>query len=214
MVSAGQSSAPTWSSATPLRIPAASPPPWRRRLHARSPAACYLPEVFTCWVNAYDGSWHAIRSRNMEGFPMWKHSIGLAAAVLSIGAAVANAQEVPALRYEVGAQVTSPYFREFSRVLGRRSEIGVGGRFTLNLNNLLAAEAQVDLYPDDKFFDYRRKIQGLFGVRAGVRKGRVGVFAKVRPGFMHVRDRGACFIPEGCGLTPPGYTDDYFGRFW
>jgi hypothetical protein len=145
---------------------------------------------------------------------MWKHLIGFAAAVLWIGAAVANAQEVPTLRYEVGAQVTSPYFREFSRVLGRRSEIGVGGRFTLNLNNLLAAEAQVDLYPDDKFFDYRRKIQGLFGVRAGVRKGRVGVFAKVRPGFMHVRDRGVCFIPEGCGLTPPGYTEDYFGRFW
>jgi hypothetical protein len=21
-------------------------------------------------------------------------------------------------------------------------------------------------------------------------------------------------IPEGCGLTPPGYTNRYFGKFW
>jgi hypothetical protein len=145
---------------------------------------------------------------------MWKHPIGFAATVLWIGAAVANAQEPPTPRYEIGAQVTSPYFREFSHVLGRRREIGVGGRFTVNLNNLLAAEAQVDLYPDDRFFDYRRKTQGLFGVRAGVRSGRVGLFGKVRPGFIHVRDRGLCAIPEGCGLTPPGYTNRYFGRFW
>lgn len=145
---------------------------------------------------------------------MWKHLIGFTTPLLWIGAAVANAQDVPPPRYEIGAQVTSPYFREFSEVLGRRSEIGGGGRFTLNLNNLLAAEAQVDLYPNDKFFDYRRKIQGLFGVRAGVRNGRVGLFGKVRPGFMHVRDRGVCAIPEGCGPTPPGYTDRYVGRFW
>jgi hypothetical protein len=146
---------------------------------------------------------------------MWKHSIGFAGIVLWIGAAVVNAQqEAPTPRYEIGAQVTSPYFREFSQVLGRRSEIGVGGRLTVNLNSLLAAEAQVDLYPDDKFFDYRRKIQGLFGVRAGVRSGRVGLFGKVRPGVIHVRDRGLCAIPEGCGLIPPGYTNRDFGSVW
>jgi hypothetical protein len=121
---------------------------------------------------------------------------------------------MPPPRCEVGAQVTALDLREFSHVLGRRSELALGGRFTVNINSLLAAEAQVDLYPDDKFFDYRRKIQGLFGVRAGVRNGRVGLFGKVRPGFMHVRDRGVCAIPEGCGPTPPGYTDRYVGRFW
>ena len=139
-----------------------------------------------------------------------KYSIGFAATILWIGAAPASAQ-VPTLRYEIGAQVGSPYLREFSHVLGRRSEIGVGGRFTLNLNKLLAAEAQVDLYPDDKFFDDRRKIQGLFGIRTGVRKGRVGLFGKIRPGFIHVRDRLQCLIPEGCAL---GVDLGHVGRFW
>jgi hypothetical protein len=52
---------------------------------------------------------------------MWKHLIGFTTPLLWIGAAVANAQEVPPPRYEIGAQVTSPYFREFSEVLEHRS---------------------------------------------------------------------------------------------
>jgi hypothetical protein len=157
-------------------------------------------------------AWHVIlHSRVWRISKVRKHSIGLAATILWIFAAAANAQEAPTPRYEIGAQVASPYLREFSHVLGRRSEISVGGRFTLNLNNLLAAEAQADLYPDDKFFDDRRKIQGLFGIRAGVRKGRVGLFGKVRPGFIHVRDRLRCFIPEGCA---PGVDLGHVGRFW
>jgi hypothetical protein len=145
---------------------------------------------------------------------MWKRVIGFGGTVLWISIAVVNAQEMPLPRYEVGAQVTGLDLREFSHVLGRRNELALGGRFTVNVNSLLATDAQVDLYPDDKFFDYRRKIQGLFGVKVGVRNSRVGFFGKVRPGFIHVRDRQLCLIPEGCGLTPPGYTDRYLGKFW
>src|SRR5919197_2018452 len=145
---------------------------------------------------------------------MWKQLTGFAGAVLWIGVSTGYAQEDPPPVHEIGAQVTLLNLREFSVVLGRRNELAVGGRFTLNLTDLIAAEAQVDLYPNDRFFDYRRKIQGLFGIKMGVRQRRVGAFGKLRPGFIHVRDRGQCAIPEGCGLTPPGYTNDYFGRFW
>lgn len=141
---------------------------------------------------------------------MWKHLIGFAAAVLLIDVAVATAQDVAIPRYEVGAQITSPFLREFSTVLGRRTEVGLGGRITMNLNKLLAAEAQLDWYPKDEFFDDRRKIQGLLGVRAGVRSARIGVFGKTRPGFIHVRDALRCFIPEGCVPGDPGRL----GRFW
>jgi hypothetical protein len=151
----------------------------------------------------------------MENLPMRNRVIGLAGIILWLsGSSIAHAQEMPLPRYEVGMQFTSPYLREFSHVLPRRSEFGVGGRFTMNLTNLIAAEAQTDVYPKDRFFDYRRKVQGLFGVRAGTRRGRVGLFGKLRPGFIHVRDRLVCAIPEGCGRHPNGWIDDYTGRFW
>lgn len=146
----------------------------------------------------------------MENFIMLTRVLVLAAAVLLTGVRAAHAQEAQAPRYAVGAHVTSLYFREFSTVLGRRSEIGVGGVFTMHVTNLFAVEAQADLYPKDKFFDDRRKIQGLFGVKTGVRNDRVGLFGKLRPGFIHVRNRLICLIPEGCGIS----EESHIGRFW
>lgn len=131
--------------------------------------------------------------------------------VLTIGVGSAVGQPVEPPRFEVGAQVGSLRFKEFSTVLGRRNEISVGGRFTVNLNRLLAAESEVGFYPNDGFFEDRKKIQGLFGVRAGVRKERVGVFAKLRPGFVHVRDRLTVCLAQVWACQP---SNDYIGRVW
>jgi hypothetical protein len=142
---------------------------------------------------------------------MRKRLLALTGTVLWFGAGMGYAQDAPGVpRYEVGAQFTSPYLREFSTVLGRRTELGLGGRFTVNLTDLLAAETQVDLYPKDEFFPDRRKIQAVFGIRAGVRKRRVGLFGKLRPGLVHVREPLRCVIPEGCSVTGPRYS----GRLW
>lgn len=69
-----------------------------------------------------------------------------------------------------------------------RTEVGVGGRFTYNLNRHLALDAEVNLFPRDfrKFttnFTGGRVTEGLFGLKAGIRKNRFGVFGKFRPGF-------------------------------
>ena len=69
-----------------------------------------------------------------------------------------------------------------------RTEVGVGGRFTFNLKRYLALEAELNVFPRDfrKFttnFTGGRMMEGLFGVKAGIRKNRFGVFGKFRPGF-------------------------------
>jgi len=68
---------------------------------------------------------------------------------------------------------------------------GIGGRLTYNFNEFLAAEATVNYFPesrvDPEFFRVRPEgkiYQGQFGVKAGKRFDRVGIFAKARPGFV------------------------------
>lgn len=70
---------------------------------------------------------------------------------------------------------------------GRRTEPGVGGRFTYNLTNNVAFEAEGNLYPrseSDLTKPSGRIFQGQFGVKAGKRFRRFGIFGKARPGFV------------------------------
>jgi len=87
-------------------------------------------------------------------------------------------------------------------VLGRRTEMAVGGRFTVNLTDHVAVDSQISIYPRDEFFPDRSKTQAVFGVKAGIRGRRVGLFGKFRPGLVYVRSPLVCFIPEGCGPAP------------
>jgi hypothetical protein len=67
------------------------------------------------------------------------------------------------------------------------SDIGGGLRFTYNLNKYLAAEAEMNYLPGSGYYNVRR-LQGQFGVKSGVRFNQVGVFGKLRPGFMRMSD--------------------------
>ena len=71
---------------------------------------------------------------------------------------------------------------------GYRSEIGFGGRFTVNLNDHLALEAETNFFPNSghsaELRATGRAVQGLFGVKAGRRWEKFGLFAKARPGFV------------------------------
>lgn len=94
-------------------------------------------------------------------------------------------------KVEVGAQFTSIIASDppvFPRSVLTRFVPGLGGRLTFNLNNHIAIEGEGNLFPrggESDTIGEGRKVQGLFGVKAGVRRNKYGLFAKARPGFMY-----------------------------
>ena len=53
-------------------------------------------------------------------------------------------------RFEVGAQCSLLNFDTFAQLSKpHRRESGVGGRFTINFNNYVGAEAQIDYFPNE-----------------------------------------------------------------
>ena len=69
---------------------------------------------------------------------------------------------------------------------------------TINLTKALAVEGELNWFPSSGFDDVRM-FQGQFGVKAGWRFKRFGLFGKVRPGFIHTkRDFQSCFIQPIC----------------
>ena len=88
--------------------------------------------------------------------------------------AVSDEEKVPT--YEIGGQLFS--FRG-GNDLG--FGWGAGGRFTYNLNNYISLDNEVNFFLPDEGPAYAT--QGLFGIKAGTRIKRLGIFAKVRPGF-------------------------------
>ena len=126
---------------------------------------------------------------------------GMTATILCVPVASAQSDGTTP-RFEVGGQVEWLQLKEFSLVLPRRTEMALGGRFTLNLTEYLAVDSQINIYPRDEFFPDRSKTQAVFGVKAGVRGRTVGLFGKFRPGLVYVRSPLVCLIPEGCGSAP------------
>jgi Outer membrane protein beta-barrel domain len=109
-------------------------------------------------------------------------------------APAARAQETDAPKFEIGVQYTSLSFN-LPRVGGTVNAPGVGARVTYNLNNYFAVEAEGNIFPSVTPSDYTTggdSQQAQFGVKAGKRWRRWGLFAKARPGFVSFADT---FIP-------------------
>ena len=79
-----------------------------------------------------------------------------------------------------------------------RREVGGGGRFTYNLKSYLAVEAELNYFPRD-FHTYTTNftggpmLEGLAGIKAGLRRKMFGVFGKFRPGF---ESSGGAAVPR------------------
>jgi len=85
---------------------------------------------------------------------------------------------------------------------GREAHYGFGGRFGYNISKYFTLEAEGNFFPRDRDFEGGRKIQGLFGVKAGKRFEKFGVFGKARPGFVRFKRGNYVFGTGGC---PPGF---------
>ena len=109
-------------------------------------------------------------------------------------------------KFEVGAQFSLIRFSDLDI-----TELGFGGRFTYNINKHVAVEAEGNFFPrevKDSFGEILqggRKTEGLFGVKLGSLTKRVGVFGKVRPGFVHFShfERNGVVCIDRCPPQPP-----------
>ena len=86
---------------------------------------------------------------------------------------------------------------------GRETEPGFGGRFGYNFSKYFALEAEGNFFPRDRDFEGGRKIQGLFGVKAGKRFDKVGLFAKARPGFVRYEKGDYQAVGVCIAIFPP-----------
>jgi hypothetical protein len=128
---------------------------------------------------------------------------------LAVGASAVFAQAMPS-RVEIGGQMHVLRLSESADV-----NVGVGGRVTVDLAPWLAVEGEYQFLPKDELDTssltadgralglryQRRRSTALFGVKAGYRGERVGVFAKARPGFTSLTDRGVECVGEVCALV-------------
>jgi hypothetical protein len=80
--------------------------------------------------------------------------------------------------------------------------IGGGGRLTYNWTKYIAVEGELNYVTDNS-----DSLQGQFGVKSGVRfKNRIGVFGKIRPGFVYTRFNNRFFYPAASFGTLPAFT--------
>jgi hypothetical protein len=121
-----------------------------------------------------------------------------------MGVAPASAQ--PTQRFEAGAQVVASTIPGFEG-----SDFGVGGRLAWRTDDVLSFEGELNVFPgsfpDTSIAISRRRVEGLFGVTAGLQVGRLRPFAKFRAGFVDVQEAPepfACILifppPLSCTL--------------
>jgi hypothetical protein len=95
-------------------------------------------------------------------------------------------------KFEVGGVFTSITLSDFkARTLpglatGDSTVQGIGGRIAYNFAENIALDAEGSFFPESHLGndEFGQKLQGFVGVKAGIRKQHVGVFAKARPGVM------------------------------
>lgn len=115
-------------------------------------------------------------------------------------------------RFEVGGQFSSLHIPTHTvnasgsvtvTTEGRNIESGFGGRFGYNISKYFTLEAEGNFFPRDRDLDGGRKIQGLFGLKAGKRFEKFGIFGKARPGFVRFKKGDYRFGTGGCPTVFP-----------
>lgn len=120
-------------------------------------------------------------------------------------------------RFELGGQFSLLNFDTFDNFgERRRNKFGGGGRFTVNINKYVAAETELNYFPQEDSVRigtidvplWGKKTLVVAGIKAGGRTKRVGVFGKARPGFIHFSYAPGfvCIPPVGGTCNQPKTT--------
>lgn len=123
-------------------------------------------------------------------------------AVIFLTQSQALAQSEELLKFEIAGEFTTLERESFP---ARRTEPGLGGRFTYNLNQMISFEAAGYFFPK-KCSECRNEgnvAEVLGGVKVGKRFEKWGIFAKGRPGVISY-SRGALDV-----IVPPGSTSPF-----
>jgi hypothetical protein len=144
--------------------------------------------------------WHSIGPAADQEVPHLHFHARLRAALallVLLWAMPAAAQ--PSQRYEASVHVAAGAMPQFDG-----SDFGVGGRLAWHADDLLSFEGELTFfpgdYPDTGTAFSKSRVEGLFGVAAGLRFGAVRPFAKFRAGFLDVAEASE---PFACILIFP-----------
>jgi hypothetical protein len=130
-----------------------------------------------------------------------------------LGAVRQQTERSPAAsRFTAGAQYSLlTLVRSFNVV---RDESSIGGFFTWDFSKYVGLDSSVLFFPRKmEVADFQqggRTLQAVGGLRAGVRRGRIGVFAKVRPGIQlfTLTEQSVSATPtEPANLTTSPFAD-------
>ena len=126
---------------------------------------------------------------------------------LSLGSLKARAQSDELPKFEVGVHFTSITKPSFDN---GDTEPGFGGRLTYNINRSIAVEAVGNFFPHSCRFcggngaDNSGNIsQGFFGIKAGKRFDKWGIFGKARPGVTSFSKGDGSYVATGPGPLFP-----------
>ncbi len=136
-------------------------------------------------------------------YMLWVLAVCLAAALSSFE--VRAQSDVP--RVEIGGHVSVLKIPE-KGLLFDTTTVGGGGRITFNINPGLAVEGEFNYYPEinsSPIIIESPGYTGLFGVKAGWRGEKAGIFGKLRPGFLHFREE---LDPNIVFINPPPMPDN------
>jgi hypothetical protein len=105
-----------------------------------------------------------------------------------LGALHENSREAPVSgKLEFGPQFTAMAIQREGSLDGVRTEPGIGGFVSYQVFRFFYADSAVNFFlrgtNSSGVHDGGRIFQGLFGLKGGIRRDRIGIFGKVRPGF-------------------------------
>ena len=125
-------------------------------------------------------------------------------------------------RFEIGGQLATLRLSDSDG----KTNVGFGGRVSYDVLRWIAVEAEMNLFENDVleyrgstpiFAEYtltydRRRGEGFFGPKVGMRWKRFGIFGKVRPGFTRLFNEGIGCVGEPCTrmlVAPVEYDTEF-----